>query len=958
MLAVYLATLNPWVNLLNLDRVVPVAGWSWQPQLTNPLLFLVTLPFQLMPAAKLPLLLNAFSAVCTSVALGLLARCIAILPHDRLETERQRERSDFSFLTGPLAVFPPILAVVLVGLQLAFWEHATSFTGESFELLLFAGVIWQLLEYRLDEAPWRLYLAAFVYGAGIAEDWAFVGYFPVFLTAIIWVRGLDFFIPQFLVRMLCSGLAGIMFLFFLPAVLLASGKYPISAWEALHPAVAMHWFVIHSMVGSTVWHLLAMVSLATLLPLLVMSVRWSSNFGDNTGAGKAMVNYLFYAGHAGFFGICLWVMFDPPFSPKDLTLAGAPGLTLYFISALCLGYFSGFLLVAFGKKPERPRRSPHQPEPVLPLGLMWLCPLIVGGTLALAAGAIALLAYKNLPVIRDMNDDTLLKYARFVTWNLPPSGAILLADVDVNYLQPVNAYIVEAMLAREGKSELYPVVETMAAKDSVYQKFLYHRYPAVWPQLFKNDEKKHFALSEAGLLQLMNQLARSNTICYLNPSFGYYFESFYQEPHGLIYRMKFLPSDTLLPPPPAAGLIQENNQFWSAVTSEVTPSIEKALAPPDPDRPLNFADRLLARLHVSPEPNPNAVFAGVLYSRGLDYWGVQLQRAGELALAATNFLAAQKLNPDNLNAGINLDFNHDLEIGKIPPIDLSRVAPDQFGKSHNWQELISANGPFDDVSFNYEEGVLLFDKSGLYRQSVVPLTRVRQLQPDRFDVRQRLASAYLLNHLPERALEALHDPMTEPGRFALTDDDRIGLSTLLAAIDFGKKEYASGVAVLESAVERYPDNQSLIGATIQACLSKGFYTNALTLIDRQLKQSPDNPKWLFAKGYTYLQSGQSELAIAPLTRVLEISTNSPTPLFNRALAYLDSGRLGDARADYLQLQSTYTNSIQIAFGLGEIAWRQHYTNEAIRNYEIYLTNAKTNTAEASNVVARLRQLQN
>src|SRR5271168_5044187 len=90
MLAVYLATLNPWLTLLNLDRVAAVAGWSWQPQLTNPLLYLATLPFHLISAGKLPLLLNVFSAMCASVVLGLLARCIAILPHDRLETERQR----------------------------------------------------------------------------------------------------------------------------------------------------------------------------------------------------------------------------------------------------------------------------------------------------------------------------------------------------------------------------------------------------------------------------------------------------------------------------------------------------------------------------------------------------------------------------------------------------------------------------------------------------------------------------------------------------------------------------------------------------------------------------------------------------------------------------------------------------------------------------------------------------
>ena len=75
------------------------------------------------------------------------------------------------------------------------------------------------------------------------------------------------------------------------------------------------------------------------------------------------------------------------------------------------------------------------------------------------------------------------------------------------------------------------------------------------------------------------------------------------------------------------------------------------------------------------------------------------------------------------------------------------------------------------------------------------------------------------------------------------------------------------------------------------------------------------------------------------------------------MAYLDSGKLDAARADYLQLQQTFTNSFPVAYGLGEIAWRKHETNEAIRNYKIYLANANTNTAEATNIILRLRELE-
>ncbi|HEY5346333.1 MAG TPA: tetratricopeptide repeat protein, partial [Verrucomicrobiae bacterium] len=98
-------------------------------------------------------------------------------------------------------------------------------------------------------------------------------------------------------------------------------------------------------------------------------------------------------------------------------------------------------------------------------------------------------------------------------------------------------------------------------------------------------------------------------------------------------------------------------------------------------------------------------------------------------------------------------------------------------------------------------------------------------------------------------------------------------------------------------------------------------------------------------------------AITAFTRVINITTNDPTARFNRALAYLQSDRLDDARADYAALQTTYTNSYQVAFGLAEVAWRQHRTNDAVDNYKIYLANAPTNSAEVKTVHERLDQLQ-
>jgi hypothetical protein len=226
MLLVYWLTLNRWVSLFNLPSVAKISGWTWQPEVLNPITFLVTYPLRWLPATAIPLALNLFSAMCAALVLGLLARSVALLPHDRTDAQRKREGSDFSFLTIGSAWLPPLLAVLVCGLQLTFWERATNWTGEMFDLLLFAVVIWSLLEYRLDERVWRLYVAAFVYAAGMEDDWGMVGFFPLFLVAIVWLRGFDFFNLRFLGRM-AGGVA------VLPAAAAAVGGFPQNAIHVL-----------------------------------------------------------------------------------------------------------------------------------------------------------------------------------------------------------------------------------------------------------------------------------------------------------------------------------------------------------------------------------------------------------------------------------------------------------------------------------------------------------------------------------------------------------------------------------------------------------------------------------------------------------------------------------------------------------------------------------------------------
>ena len=958
MLVVYWLTLNHWVTLFNLTQVASAAGWTWQSWLLSPILLAVTLPFRYLPAGWIPVAMSLFASLCAAATLAILARSVAILPHDRTDLERMREHSDFSFLTGWLAWVPPITAVVYVGFHLGFWENATSFSGEIFELLWFAFILWQLLEYRLDEREGRLFLAAALYGAGMVENWALVGFFPLFLTMIIWMRRLSFFNGYFLLRMTAGGVAGILslLLVLIPLAGRFSGTVPVGFFDA----ILVNWHATCQAIElvriSEVRHCLAVISLTSFLPALAMSIRWSATFGDSSRIGTTLVNYCMHFVNFIFLGILAWVAFDPPISPVQvLSGIGSHGsaLTIYYISAVCLGYYSGYFLLVFGKSAIPTRRN-NRPEPVLPKGLLWLCPLILTVVLASLAIGAGLLIYKNTRTVLAANDDSLQKFARFTAQQLPPGGAILLSDSDSSSSRdvPFRAYAVQSELARDGRWRKYPVVDTSALQYPQYHRYLHQHFPDIWPAFFATNGSVN--VPPLRILSLLDRLSQSNQLCYLNPSFGYFFELFYQEPHGLIYTLKSLPTNSLLPPRLSPQLIADNDAFWQQVIQSGAPAVRTAVHPPDLAREKSLIGWFMAHLHVKPEGNPTALAVGEYYSKSLDALGVQVQRAGDLKKAATYFNAAQELNTNNVVAALNLEFNKNLRLGTPTTVDLSRVAADQFGKYTSWNEVIGANGPFDETSFCFGVGCWML-QGRLTRQAAVEFDRVRELAPNNLAARLFLGQIYLVNHNPDLALEALHDPMTHPFRFALTDFNSTELNELVASIYFAKRQNAEGVALLETEMSRHPDDEQLLLVAARTFNVLGLHTNALNVINRKLSHTPNDPDWLFGKGMASLQAGANDEAVTVLSKYLETRTN-PAALYDRGLAYFRGGHLDESRADFLRLQNTHTNNPQLAFCLGEIAWRQHQTNEVIRNYRIFLTTTSTNGADHKMVSQRMTDL--
>jgi tetratricopeptide (TPR) repeat protein len=940
--AIYWLTLNRWVSLFNIYVVAKTSGWMWQPELYNPLFFIVTCPFRWLPAAQIPVALNLFSAVCAALTLGLLARSVALLPHDRTEAQRRREGNDFSFLTIGSAWLPPVFAVAVCGLQMTFWEQATNCTGEMFDLLLFAFTIWSLLEYRLDERVWRLFLAALVYGAGMTDDWALIGFLPLFVGAIIWIRGLGFFNLRFLALMVLCGLAGFLFYLLLPLLAVVSHKIPVTFWQALKINLSGQWYVVKLFfTRDDIRYTLALLSPASLLPVLVLAIRWRSAFGDNSKIGVVLANFMFHLVHAVMLVVCVWVAFDPPFSPRHLGF-GVPFLSFYYLGALSVGYYSGYFLLVFGKKiksrSRRKRPSPFESFNRVAVAGVWL----------LAAAAVTGLAYKNVPQIRDTNDDTFKNYAALTEENLPRAGGMVLSD------DSRRMFFVEAALARDGRAKDFVFLDTQSLPVPAYHRFLHEKFPKQWPDTVSAAEQTN-GVGPLHLIALLATLAKTNELDYLHPSFGYYFEQFCMEPRGLVCKLNPLPNDTLLPPLPDKNQIAANEDFWARAEKTAFGPIVGTPATSDTNAPPGFGEQALGFFHIAREPNPNVDLAGIYYSRSLDFWGVQLQRAGELEKAAAHFEMAQKLNPDNIVAQINLQFNASLRAGKIPPVDLSKTTSDQFGKYHDWNEIMNANGPFDEPSFCFKEGSLL-SQNNYYRQAVAPLERVHQLLPGNLASRFLLAQIYLASRLPDRALDALREPLAEPKTFFLNATNSTQLNILAATAHLEKNETARGIGLIDTEISRHPTDTNLLFAAAQIYRARGLFTNEIIVIDRKLRLTPDDPSWLFGKGFASIQTKDYDNAIAALTHLLAIQTNNPNARFNRAVAYLDSGKLDAARADYETLRASYTNSFQVAYGLGEIAWRRHETNEAIQNYEAYLAIARTNTAEFTNIVERLKSL--
>ena len=75
-----------------------------------------------------------------------------------------------------------------------------------------------MLRFRISQNDKWLLALAFVYGLGVTSNWALIGFFPLFLFALIWIKGLSFFNFRFVALMSLCGVAGLSLYLLAPAM--------------------------------------------------------------------------------------------------------------------------------------------------------------------------------------------------------------------------------------------------------------------------------------------------------------------------------------------------------------------------------------------------------------------------------------------------------------------------------------------------------------------------------------------------------------------------------------------------------------------------------------------------------------------------------------------------------------------------------------------------------------------
>ena len=509
-------------------------------------------------------------------------------------------------------------------------------------------------------------------------------------------------------------------------------------------------------------------------------------------------------------------------------------------------------------------------------------------------------AWKNLPQLRaeQSADAALERLSALTAQGLPKQPTVVLSDDRLRLL------LLQRNFAQDSTATKHLFIDTsLLDQDPSYIFDLQKKFPGFnYPQDLRKTGLP------PGLFELLHfflVLGEKHDLYYIHPSFGLYFERFYMEPRGLVYQLKSYDTNSWQKPPLSTAQIAENQKIWENVTAAELPAITNLLG--RPRQPVSaLLQYFMDEGHLAIETNRTATVLGTWYSRALDYWGVELQRAGLLPEAGKAFADSLQFNPDSLSGRVNLQFNETLRAGKSVVVEPPPAVRDKFGISQSWTSVLGTDGPFDEPGFCYVLGETF------------------------------------------AAGESYHEGGPVRG---------------------GPANYLQAVQQFERVHALAPDYVNASFWLCKLFLSFHRQSDALAIADQVLQREPNNLDALFYQASADMQAGSYDKAIPPLNHLLTLQTNSYQAQLSRAISYLQISNYPSAKADYLALTQLDPKIVPIRpywvdYGLQEIAYHEKDTNDVIKYCQLYLTNYyqyfPTNFpegAELKSIKQRLKEFQ-
>jgi hypothetical protein len=421
---------------------------------------------------------------------------------------------------------------------------------------------------------------------------------------------------------------------------------------------------------------------------------------------------------------------------------------------------------------------------------------VVGLLWAAAIGFPAMLFYGNFPHIRDLNSPAVAEFGKEMARALPSKPVVVLAD------DPARLYLAMGAARSLGLPDQYTFVESRSLAHREYLRYLAGRDPSIRKELGSPDRLPEIITGQR-IGVLLAHLAQQEPVYYLHLSLGSFFERVCMTPHRLGGYLHPYPTNALATLLLSPEEIATNQAYWHTLERDSLASL--------PELAKRSADAL-------------RIANG--YSQLLDYWGTELQKAAtELKLApqlkdamltdaGDQFGEALRLNPSNLMARVNQQFNAQLR--GVPPAGAPIILSNVIVEFHDhWDIALNLFGPADVPDLNIQLG-RYFVEYGLYLQAAHLLRRCLELAPHHPVGELELARTYIDLGLVDAGLDLIKD-MRE--RSAGNPLEMVLMEALACA---KKNDWDQADQLLTDERDKNPKDDKVTGVVAEFCRRVGY----------------------------------------------------------------------------------------------------------------------------------------